>query len=109
MAYVEIPEEHDFTTEFPTWIIAYCPDTDSWFCTNQRFFYYEYPDEFQCENDAINYFRNHIPKFFKLSREMYPKRVDSIFLENTGEQWSSNIDFNKACRLKDLKISKIEF
>lgn len=88
MSLVEIPEEYGFNTEFPTWIIGYCPDTDSWFCTNKRFFYYEYPDEFQCENDAISYFRNHIPEFIKLNKELYPKKTDRVFLENTMESYS---------------------
>lgn len=88
MAYVTISKEYDFTTEFPTWIIAYCPDTDSWFCTNQRFFYYEYPDEFQCENDAITYFKNHIDEFIKLNNEMYPKNSNSVFLENTRKEYT---------------------
>lgn len=104
MSYIEIQEEYNFSTEFPTWIIAYCIDTNSWFCTNQRFFYYEYNKEFQSENDAIEYFRNNIPEFFKLNRKMYPKKVNSVLLENTGEQWSSNVDFRKAYRLKDLCI-----
>jgi hypothetical protein len=87
MAYVTVPEEYNFTTEFPTWIIAYCPDTNSWFCTNQRFFYYEYPDEFQCENDAINYFENHIDEFIKLSCEIWRRKVDRVFLENTRKEY----------------------
>ena len=88
MSLVSIPDEFDFSTEFPTWIIAYCPDIDSWFCTNKRFFYYEYPDEFQCENDAINYFKNHIPEFIELNKELYPKKTDRVFLENTMETYS---------------------
>ena len=36
--YVEVPKEYNFNTEFPTWIIAYCQDSDSWFVTNKRFF-----------------------------------------------------------------------
>lgn len=88
MAYVTVPDGYDFTTEFPTWIIAYCPDTDTWFCTNQRFFYYEYPDEFQCENDAVTYFRNHIGDFIKLNNEMHPRKVDSVFLENTNKWYT---------------------
>lgn len=88
MAYVIIPEKYDFSTEFPTWIIAYCPDTNSWFCTNQRFFYYEYPDEFQCETDAINYFRNHIDDFIKLNCKMFCKKVNSVFLENTKKEYT---------------------
>lgn len=87
MALVSIPEEFGFNTEFPTWIIAYCVDADSWFCTNKRFFYYEYPMEFQSESAAIEYFRNNVPEFIKLSREMYPKAVDSVFLENTFERF----------------------
>lgn len=88
MSLVSIPDEFDFSTEFPTWIIAYCPDIDSWFCTNKRFFYYEYPDEFQCENDAINYFKNHISEFIELNKELYPKKTDRVFLENTMESYS---------------------
>ena len=85
MALVTIPKQYDFTTKFSTWIIAYCPDTDSWFCTNQRFFYYEHPKEFKSEKDAIEYFKAHIPEFIKLSNEMYPLARTSVFLENTRE------------------------
>ena len=68
MGHVNIPEEYDFNTEFSTWIIAYCVDTNSWFCTNKRFFYYEYPYEFQCENDAVNYFINHICVYYSKNK-----------------------------------------
>lgn len=88
MAYVTIPKEYDFNTEFPTWIIAYCPDTNSWFCTKQRFFYYEYPDEFCCENDAINYFRMNSKEFIKLNQEMHPSKSNSVFLENTRKEYT---------------------
>lgn len=88
MALMTIQKEYDFSTEFPTWIIAYCPDTDSWFCTNKRFFYYEYPDEFQCEKDAVNYFKSHIAEFIKLNRELYPKQTDRVFLENSMESYT---------------------
>lgn len=87
MAYVTIPEEYDFDTEFPTWIIAYCPDTNSWFCTNLRFFYYEYPEEFRCEHDAICYFKNNVSEFIKLNNEMHPKKINSVFLENTKKEY----------------------
>lgn len=86
MSYVSIPEGYDFRTEFQTWIIAYCVDTNSWFCTNQRFFYYEYPDEFKCENDAVYYFENHVEEFVELTREMYPNKTSNVFLENT-KKW----------------------
>ena len=87
MAYVTVPKEYDFNTEFSTWIIAYCVDTDSWFCTNKRFFYYEYPDEFQCENDAVNYYENHVDEFIELNCEMRSKKIDSVFLENTRKEY----------------------
>lgn len=86
MSYATIPEGYEFSTEFPTWIIAYCVDTNSWFCTNQRFFYYEYPDEFKCENDAVYYFENHVEEFVELTREMYPNKTNNVFLENT-KKW----------------------
>ena len=87
MAYINISEKYDFSTKFATWIIAYCPDTNSWFCTNQRFFYYEYPDEFHCENDAINFFENHTDEFIKLNCEIYGRKVISSFLENTRKEY----------------------
>ena len=91
MAYVTIPEEYDSTTEFPTWIIAYCPDINSWFCTNQRFFYYEYPAEFQCENDAVAYFEGHVDEFIALSCEMYPSKLHEVFLENTRKEYIRSV------------------
>lgn len=81
-----------FDTEFPTWIIAYCVDSNSWFCTNKRFFYYEYPVEFGSENDGIEYFKEHVYEFFKLSQEMYPKKIDSIFLENLCKEYKVSHD-----------------
>lgn len=41
--YKTVPQKYDFSSEFPTFIIAYCPDYDEWFCTNTRFYFYEYP------------------------------------------------------------------
>lgn len=88
MAYITIPEICDFNTKFSTWIIAYCIDTNSWFCTNQRFFYYEYPDEFKCEDDAVNYFENHTNEFIKLNLRMHPNKINSVFLENTRQEYN---------------------
>lgn len=106
MSYVTIPEEYNFNTKFPTWIIAYCPDINIWFCTNERFFYYEHPKDFNCEEDAIEYFRNNIPEFAELQRELCPGRSGDVCLENTKEFWSSNINFTDAIRIKDLKIGE---
>ena len=45
MGYQEIKE--NFSTEHATWIIAYCIDADSFFCTNQRYFFWEHDKEFE--------------------------------------------------------------
>lgn len=84
-----IPEEYDFDTEFPTWIIAFCPDTDSWFVTNQRFFYYEYDKEFPTEEEGIKFFKDN-PKIFydeEIRMEVYRPyfRKNGVLLDNTNE------------------------
>lgn len=77
--YCEVKEP--FNRKYSTWVIAYCPDSNSWFTTNERNFYYEYPDEFQCENDAINYFRQNIKTFYNLQTPMNNWFKNEIHLE----------------------------
>ena len=78
-----------FNTEFPTYILAFCPDSDSWFATNQRFFYYEYPMDFPNERAAIEYFRRHPDLFLKLEESMEVNRPSffdgGVWLDNTRE------------------------
>ena len=79
----------DFSTEFPTWIIAFCPDSDSWFVTNQRFFYYEYDKEFETEEEGIKFFKNN-PKIFydeEIRMGTYKPSFykDGVWLDNTRE------------------------
>ena len=70
ITYEEVPEEYDFNTIFPTYIIAFCPDTDSWFVTNQRFFWYEYQKEFETEEEGIDFFKNNTKIFYDLELKM---------------------------------------
>ena len=77
--YCEVKES--FNKKYATWIIAYCPDNNSWFTTNERNFYYEYPDEFQCENDARNYFRRNIKDFVNIQNPMNHWNKNEIILE----------------------------
>lgn len=89
IVYEPIPEEYDFSTEFPTWIIAFCPDTDSWFVTNQRFFYYEYDKEFLTEEEGIAFFKDN-PKIFydeEIRMEVYRPsfRKNGVWLENIND------------------------
>lgn len=89
VTYEELPDGVDFTTQFPTYILAFCPDTDSWFATNQRFFYLEYPMEFQNEEDAIEYFKKNPDVFLKIeeSTDVYRPSFNAggVWLDNTRE------------------------
>lgn len=92
--YRELKGNENFSDKYPTWIIAYCLDTDSFFATNQRHFFWEYDDEFQCENDAINYFRNHLNQFRNARKEILNNCGGwsinkDLFLENTKESFSN--------------------
>ena len=87
--YEEVPEEYDFNTEFSTWIIAFCPDLDSWFVTNKRFFYYEYDKEFETEEDGIEFFKNNPNIFYNEEIRMKVYRPsfnqNGVRLDNTRE------------------------
>ena len=87
--YVELPKEYDFNTEFPTWIIAHCPDLDSWFVTNKRFFFYEYNKEFETEEEGIEFFKSN-PKIFydeEIRMKTYKPSFykNGVWLDNTRE------------------------
>ena len=87
--YKDVPEEYDFCSEFDTWILAFCPDLDSWFATNRRFFFYEYPMEFPNERAAIGYFKRNPNVFLNLENNMGVYRPDfnegGVWLDNTEE------------------------
>jgi len=72
-----------------TWIIAFCPDTDSFFVTNQRAFFWEYEKEFTSEESAIIYFENNIDFFLRIDNEIMNKfigkTVDCVWFENTNK------------------------
>ncbi len=91
MGYQEMKE--DFSTEHATWIIAYCIDTDSFFCTNQRYFFWEHDKKFESEQDAIQYFKNNLDEFITARNEIAEncggiRKDGMIFLENTKERWT---------------------
>lgn len=80
-----------FSTKFSTWIIAYCPDIDSFFSTNQRYFYYEYSKEFLSEEESVNYFYNNSNEFAAIRNEIVtecggvnPER--DFYFEYSGNQ-----------------------
>ena len=87
--YKDVPKEYDFCSEFDTWILAFCPDSDSWFATNRRFFFYEYPMEFPNEKAAIDYFKCNPNEFLDLENNIGVYRPyfnkDGVWLDNTKE------------------------
>ena len=86
VVYEELPEGKNFSDTFPTYILAFCPDTDSWFATNERYFFYEYPMDFPNEEAAIGYFKRNPEVFLKIEKEMniYRPKFNSggVYLEN---------------------------
>ena len=96
--YVEVKESFD--TKYSTWIIAYCADTDSFFVTNERHFFWQYEKEFLSEEDAIKYFENHVNEFIEKHNEIIKNvgggRDNSyyIFLENTTRMYSKRVEID---------------
>ena len=86
VVYEELPEGRNFSDTFLTYIIAFCPDTDSWFVTNERFFFYEYAMDFPNEEAAVEYFIRNPEIFLKIEREMNVYRPsfysEGVYLEN---------------------------
>ena len=90
--YIEV--EEPFDTKYQTWIIAFCPDTDSFFVTNERYFFWEYEEGFGSEEAAIHYFGKHAKYFIKIEKEIMSgmmfedkfKDIDKVWLENT-QKW----------------------
>lgn len=82
----------NFSDTFPTWIIAYCLDTDFFFVTNQRCFFWEYNTKFQSEDEAVDFFKNHLDVFRDKRKEIVSScggwdANASLFLENTKERF----------------------
>ena len=87
--YITVPEEYGFNTKFETYIIAFCPDLDSWFVTNERFFYYEYEKEFETEEEGVQFFKAN-PKLFydeEIRMGVYKPSFykNGVWLDNTRE------------------------
>lgn len=90
--YKKLGKGEEFSKAYPTWIIAYCLDTNSFFVTNQRHFFWEYDGEFKCEDDAIKYFRSHLEELGKKRNEILNSTGgwntnSDLYLENTKESF----------------------
>ena len=94
MTYEEMPSNASIPHN--TWIIAFCPDSDSFFATNKRAFFWETEEEFNTEADAINYFEKQINYFLDVKNEIMSniilgwKTSDKVYMENT-HKWYTKI------------------
>lgn len=115
--YTELGKDERFSKAYSTWIIAYCLDTNSFFVTNQRHFYWEHNKEFQTENDAVNYFKAHLDDFLNIRNEILIKtggwNINSdLYLENTRESFKcippvfKIEDFEQ--KINELKTIKVD-
>lgn len=100
ITYEKIPDGFDFSTKFPTYVLAFCPDTCSWFATNERFFYYEYSMEFPNEALAIEYFKENPEVFLKLEEDVLcayrPSFYEGgVYLRNINELISVSVNKTK--------------
>lgn len=59
-----------------TWIIAYCPDTNSYFVTTERGWFWQDDKVFKMEQEAIDFFINNVEKYWK--------NADDIHMEESG-------------------------
>ena len=93
-----------FNKEYPTYIIAYSPDTDAFFITNQRQFFYEYDKEFKNEKEAFAYFKNNFLEFIKIrnvcQQLMGQKLNKQIYIDLGAESGTRFISYS--CMDKEL-------
>lgn len=75
-----------FNTKRKTYIIAFCPDTNSFFVTNERHFFWESDQDFDSEESAIDYFESHVKVFTDIARKMI--NTKKVWLENTARWYA---------------------
>jgi hypothetical protein len=68
MGYVTVDE--DFSTIYDTYVVAYCPDTNSWFITNERHWYFQFENEFASWDDGYLWFSNNLGLVIDTQNEM---------------------------------------
>ena len=65
--YIEINE--DFSTKYQTYIIAFCPDTDNFYISNERHFWLEFEKEFSSSKEAMEYTKSNREYFINKRNE----------------------------------------
>lgn len=78
---------------YGTWIIAFCPDSDSFFVTDQRFFFWESKDVFRTKDAAIKYFEDNLSYFIDIKNEIMSKCIyewkpeNFVWFDNTCKKY----------------------
>lgn len=98
MSWIWVPSE-EFYKEYNTYVIAYCLDTDEFFVTNQRYWWWQYQKEFSNEQAGINYFENHLDEFFQIANELRKRsgfysllKDKDLYLSNTNRFYGRTND-----------------
>ena len=87
----------DANKHHDTYIIAFCPDIDSFFITDTRCYYWDTEDkfEFNSVDEAIRYFENHLTYFLDVNNTLMEgmyygityENNKQVYLENTGKRY----------------------
>lgn len=97
--YEEIPD--DAMREHDTYVIAFCPDIDTFFVTNQRAFFWETEQDFETKEDAIEYIKLNIEYFKNIHNQIigecyagnhYGRGKNVIFVECDNDTFYINSD-----------------
>ena len=82
--------EEPFDTKYPTWIVAFCPDTDSFFVTNERYFFWESEEVFDSEEAGIYYFEHHVQHYINIEKEIMSQMMFGDKYSNINMVWLDN-------------------
>ena len=85
-----------FSKEYDDWIIAYCLDSDEFFVTRQRGFFWESDSIYKTKRDAIHSFENNLSYYVSVRNEilmkaiMYYKPETKVYLADTDVWYNVN-------------------
>ena len=84
--YIEINE--NFSTKYQTYVIAFCPDTDCFYISNERYFWQEFEKEFSSNKEAMEYIKFNREYFINKRNEFAEvcggliKNIQTIFIND---------------------------
>ncbi len=84
--------EKEFNEECDSYVIAYCPDTDEFFITKQRGFFWEDDTSYPTKLEAIRAFEENVQKYVSVKNDFFMhcmksyKPDNKVWLDET-EKW----------------------